>query len=628
MDKLEFDYLGPYKIEGVLGRGGMGTVYKGVHSKSGEQVAVKVITPGVANQMRFRRRFAAEVETLKRLLHPNIVRLVGFGEEQGLLFYSMEYVVGHSLLEHLRQFHRLDWMEVIQVGIEVSSALKHAHDQGIIHRDLKPANLLLTKDGHVKLTDFGIAKLFGSTEMTAVGSVLGTADFMPPEQAEGKSATVRSDLYSLGSVLYALLVGRAPFAGKSVPEVLYAVRYTQAPDSTFAAPDAPPELHALISELLEKDPLKRPPTALVVGNRLKSMQQGVAKLESDRARTQIAPVEPLNDRAIGKELTSIDLNDEHDDDLRATGHSVTQERPTAIASESLMERLGQQPIGLNNKRDPNSGLSVEIAGAVDSYDDALPSTDQALPSKATHYTQVSDADAKKFTLGSTAPEPVHGFDWTYYGSIAAMVVLLIAAVLGMFYLLQPATADQLHATIVAAVESGDDSQLSDSAETLEEFVERFPNDPRSEEVRQLINEVALLRATRMLQRQARNGLQNMSAVEQGFLACVEALGRDQADGQKKFNAFLAVYDSASTLSTRDKRLVELARYATKSMVPTRTATLPTAASELEKVIRSAEASLPPAQLPNFYRSLVEVYGDKPWAQDSLNRIRGLISESK
>ncbi len=122
-------------------------------------VAIKVIAPGVADSMRFRRRFAAEIETLTRLTHPNIVKAIGFGEEQGLLFYSMEFVDGHSLQDHLRQYKRLDWTEVIEIGIEVSAALKHAHDIGIVHRDLKPANLMLTRDGHVKLTDFGIAKL-------------------------------------------------------------------------------------------------------------------------------------------------------------------------------------------------------------------------------------------------------------------------------------------------------------------------------------------------------------------------------------------------------------------------------------------------------------------------------------
>ncbi len=204
----------------------MGAVYKGLHAKSGEAVAIKVISPGVANQLRFRRRFNAEIETLMRLRHPNIVQLVGVGEEQGLLFYVMEFVDGHSLHDHLRQYKRIDWTEAIQIGVDVTAALKHAHDLGIIHRDIKPANLMVNKEGRIKLTDFGIAKLFGSTDMTAAGSVIGTADYMPPEQAEGKGVTVRSDLYSLGSVMFALLSGRPPFAGKSVPKsyMLFAIR--------------------------------------------------------------------------------------------------------------------------------------------------------------------------------------------------------------------------------------------------------------------------------------------------------------------------------------------------------------------------------------------------------------------
>ena len=124
MSQPEFDYLGPYKVERTLGRGGMGTVYQGVHAKSGESVAIKVIATGIANHMRFRRRFAAEVETLKRLKHPNIVQLVGYGEEQGLLFYSMEYVDGHSLHDHLRQHGKLPWQEVVQVGIETTADRK------------------------------------------------------------------------------------------------------------------------------------------------------------------------------------------------------------------------------------------------------------------------------------------------------------------------------------------------------------------------------------------------------------------------------------------------------------------------------------------------------------------------
>ncbi len=630
MEKCEFEYLGPYHIEGVLGRGGMGTVYKGRHSKSGDPVAIKVIAPGVANQMRFRRRFSAEVETLKRLRHPHIVQLIGYGEEQGLLFYSMEFVEGHSLHDHMRQHRKLHWTEVIQVGIEIAAALKHAHDLGIIHRDLKPANLMLTKEGHVKLTDFGIAKLFGSADMTVAGSVIGTADFMPPEQAEGKAVTVRSDLYSLGSVLYALLAGQAPFAGKSVPEVLYAVRYTPAPDSTHVAPDAPTELHALIHETLEKDPLKRPPTALVIGNRLKAIQQGIARLEAERQRTSAiaSSTEIVSDKAVAKELTSIDLNDEQDEDLRSTGTESTRERPTAIASDSLLARLvGQQAPIVTRPPNPNSSLSMEVASreAV-TLPSELPSVDQPMPSSVSHYTPVSDEDARRFTISSDEPESAQ-HDWVQYASIAGIVVLLLAAVGVSIYLLQPRSADTLYAEITAVVESGDEGAFVESLGDFEEFVERFPNDVRKEEVQAWIDEAQLARTTRILSRKAsKGGADELSAIEQAYLACTQAMGRDVVEAKKKVDAFLSVYRNAKDLSRGDQRLVSLIEYASKSFNKAKLASTPAAASELEALVKAAERNLSKDRLPAFYDSVIELYGDKPWARDVVNRIRALSNK--
>lgn len=632
MEKCEFEYLGPYQIQGVLGRGGMGTVYKGQHAKSGEPVAIKVIATGVANQMRFRRRFAAEVETLKRLRHPNIVQLIGYGEEQGLLFYSMEYVEGHSLHDHLRQYRKLDWSEVIQVGVEVAAALKHAHDLGIIHRDLKPANLMLTREGHIKLTDFGIAKLFGSTEQTAAGSLIGTADFMPPEQAEGKNVTIRSDLYSLGSVLFALLSGRAPFAGKSVPEVLYSVRYTPAPDSTLFAPDAPAELHALIAELLEKDPLKRPPTALVIGNRLKAMQQGLLKLEAEKARAARQDSDALATADSVKELTSIDLSDEPDEDLRVTANPDTRERPTVIASESAVARLvSAEPIAApgrqSRKSDPiGSSLSVELAHTVDSVQSPtdLPSIDQPLPAAASHFTPVSEADAKQFTIGGDAKQAPDQWDWVQYASIAGIIILLLGTVGFGFWMAQPVSADRMYADISSAVDSGDESALVGSLGALEEFVTRYPDDPRAAEVRGWLDEAELLQATRALERRsARNGGEELTAMEQAFLACMQARNSNPREARAKLGAFLDVYKAQEKLSDKDRRYVELAEFAANSLDHSKRATAPAAALELEALIRSAERDLPKDKLGDFYRSLIELYGDKPWAQDQLARIRKL-----
>jgi serine/threonine protein kinase len=301
METPEFEYIGPYRVVRTLGQGGMGTVYHGVNNKTNDPVAIKVISAGMAQHQRFRRRFDAEIQTLLKLKHPGIVQLIGFGEEKGLLFYSMEYVDGENLQQLLRREKRMAWPRVIDMAIEICSALKHAHDFGIIHRDLKPANLMINSQGRVKLTDFGIAKLFGGADSTVEGSVLGTADFMPPEQAEGKPVSVRSDLYSLGSVCYAALTGRAPFQGKTIPEVLFNVRYGAITPIASLAPDTPTELCDLVEELLAREPSLRPPTGLVVGNRFQSLKMGLAnRPQSPRVNVDVSHL---------KELTSIDLND-------------------------------------------------------------------------------------------------------------------------------------------------------------------------------------------------------------------------------------------------------------------------------------------------------------------------------
>ena len=140
----------------------------------------------LAHEPDFRHRFEAEIETLRKLNHPHIVRLFGFGEQDEHLFYAMELVAGSSLEEELSRGRAFSWREVLRIGIDLARALRHAHDRGVVHRDIKPSNLLLTADEEVKLSDFGIARLFGSMRHTMAGSVLGTAEFMSPEQADGR----------------------------------------------------------------------------------------------------------------------------------------------------------------------------------------------------------------------------------------------------------------------------------------------------------------------------------------------------------------------------------------------------------------------------------------------------------
>lgn len=650
MSQPEFEYLGPYKVEQTLGRGGMGTVYKGIHGKSHEAVAIKVIASSIADSMRFRRRFDSEVETLKRLQHPHIVQLVGYGEEQGMLFYSMEYVEGHSLHDHLRQHERLSWEEVIQIGIETTSALKHAHDFGIIHRDLKPANLLLNTEGHVKLTDFGIAKLFGAMDqMTAPGSVIGTADYMPPEQAEGKPVTVRSDLYSLGGVLYALLTGKSPFGGKSVPEVLYAVRYNEVPNLHDRVAGIPPELAELIHELLQKDPQKRPPTALVVGNRLKSMQQGIR-------HTSIQPEasEGRRPKEVGTKLTSLDLSDIEDDELKLTGEESdrtnlaagkpnqetfqseiplgTHEQQTVLASDSPHAKSPASDVSVEGQsNDPNS-KSALFSGELHSVasepkvrksePSKSGSTAQASAARPSHFTPV-EHDIKTTKLGFDAPEQSASVDWLHFASVAGMIAALIATLWLGWWLLRPDSADQLYRQVVAAVDTGDEGQLMQVSGTIEEFLDRFPEDVRSPEMQALANEVELTRWTRILQRRAARtgGLESLTAVEQGFLDCMKLMSQDRQRAELKLAAFVDVFGERADLPRDEKKLVRLAEYALKSGERVAKDSQPVAAEQLEKLIESAEESLTAEQLQPYYENLLLLYGDKPWAAGQMERLR-------
>jgi serine/threonine-protein kinase len=280
------DRLGNWIVYKELGRGGMGHVFLGREELTGKQVALKVLAADLAQDAGFLQRFQREIEALQKLDHPNIVRFYESGFENGFYYYAMEYVEGENLEEILARRQRLPYDEVLGIAQQVCAALKHAHDHGIIHRDLKPPNLLMTADGVVKLSDFGIAKVFAADNLTSTGSVLGTAEFMSPEQATGKPVTKRSDLYSLGAVLYALLVGRPPFQGKNNLEVLHKHRYAQFDRPQSFVPELPYEVDELVCQMLEKDPARRPPDALVLGRQIDAVRR---KLERKAHRTEIGP---------------------------------------------------------------------------------------------------------------------------------------------------------------------------------------------------------------------------------------------------------------------------------------------------------------------------------------------------
>lgn len=290
---MDRETLGPYQLLEEIGAGGMGTVYLAKHRESHELAAIKVLPPQLAREEGFVMRFTREAEMLRALTNPHVVRLLDSGVDDETYYFVMEYVDGETLADRLRRDHRLPWQEAFEIAVQLCSALKAAHDAGIIHRDLKPSNVLLGRTGAVKLTDFGVAQLFASERLTITGGVIGTAEYMAPEQAQGQRATKRSDLYSLGALLYAMLTGRPPFTGQTAMDVMHKQRFAQFDLPSSYVPDLPPAVDDAVKELLEKSPDKRPPDAFVASRRLQDVLRRTALRAGDDDTVAAPLAEPL-----------------------------------------------------------------------------------------------------------------------------------------------------------------------------------------------------------------------------------------------------------------------------------------------------------------------------------------------
>lgn len=270
--------LGPFLIGQKLGGGGMGVVYRATYTKTGQVVALKLLPGAMSENPRLIARFERELEILKKLRHPNIVPCFGGGKLGGQRFFAMELVEGGTLSGELRKRGgKLPWEEAVRYGQQICAALAHAHEHAIIHRDLKPANLLIGKDGKLKLADFGIARDIDATGLTATGRTVGTFAYMAPEQVRGAPpVTHKTDLYALGCVLYEMLTGKPPFGAETSAEIMFQhLEKIPARVSTIAL-ECPIWLDALIGQLLEKEPEKRPRDAAAVQQALIEIEQKVA----------------------------------------------------------------------------------------------------------------------------------------------------------------------------------------------------------------------------------------------------------------------------------------------------------------------------------------------------------------
>ena len=207
--------VGNYRLVEKLGEGGMGTVYLGVDVMLERKVAIKMLLPEIASQQDIVERFRAEAVTLARLNHPSIATLFNFFRDGNQYFMVMEYVAGRTLETAIRETGALPVDRAVAVMCKVLDGIEHAHELGVQHRDLKPANIMLLDSGGVKVMDFGIARLLGAARMTRSGRIVGTLEYLAPERVRGQEGDVRSDLYSMGIVLYEMLTGRLPFTSDS-----------------------------------------------------------------------------------------------------------------------------------------------------------------------------------------------------------------------------------------------------------------------------------------------------------------------------------------------------------------------------------------------------------------------------
>src|SRR6516165_2946352 len=251
-------YMGRYELTHLIARGGMAQVYRAVDRQLDRPVALKVLFPELSVDKTFVERFRREAQAAASLSHPNIVPVFDWGEDDGAYFIVMEYIDGRSLSAVLRDPQKLDPRQVAMIGAGVAAALGFAHRHGVVHRDVKPGNVLITPEGEVKVTDFGIARAVNTEEsLTQTGAVMGTAAYFSPEQAEGKGVDARSDIYSLGVVLYEMAVGRPPFSGDSPVAVASKHVRDQPALPREVNPRVPVALEAVIMKAMAKDPSAR-----------------------------------------------------------------------------------------------------------------------------------------------------------------------------------------------------------------------------------------------------------------------------------------------------------------------------------------------------------------------------------
>ncbi len=287
-------FAGRYQIIEELGKGGMGRLYRALDLKLQEEVALKIIKPEIASDKETIERFSNELKLARRISHKNIGRMYELMEDGGVHYITMEYIAGQDLKALIRQSGRLAVETAISIGRQVGEGLAEAHRLGVVHRDLKPNNVLIDREGRAKILDFGIARSLQAKGITVEGTIIGTPEYMSPEQVEGRETDARSDIFAYGCVLYEMLTGKSPFARETMTQTVAAVLHETPPRLSAAGADVPDGLQRIIQRCLEKEPERRFPSMDDVVSLLAALEGKPAKQEQGSKEASIAVLPFVN----------------------------------------------------------------------------------------------------------------------------------------------------------------------------------------------------------------------------------------------------------------------------------------------------------------------------------------------
>ncbi len=293
------EYISHYKILGRIGKGGMGDIYKAIQDPLNRVVALKVLSPRFGRDEEFAKRFEIEAKAISLLQHQNIVSIYEYGEEAGVRYFAMQFVDGRDLSSYIAERKEVPIAEIIDFSKQICRGLRYAHNNNVIHRDIKPQNILIDKNNIVKLSDFGIAKIFSGTDITLTGFTLGTPEYMSPEQALGKNIDCQTDIYSLGIVMYEMLTKRPPFTAGDPMAVAYKQVHEPAPPPSKKRKDTPKRLELIILKALKKNKEDR---YLSVGEMLDHLDSVDPEERTDRT-TAVMPAMGAGDTHAAMQTT-------------------------------------------------------------------------------------------------------------------------------------------------------------------------------------------------------------------------------------------------------------------------------------------------------------------------------------